>query len=119
MTSKSKARAVQSAHFEEPKSVAEQRAAFEVHERRIAVEDAAAWIDDLIHTHERSIRELNDYRQNLLDAASPAGRKRGLATPATILSFVVNSVQNSVRNLRLDTVVDRTIALARTEPKRG
>jgi hypothetical protein len=75
-------------------------------ERNMAVDGAVRWIDDVIATFERAVRDANGYKSRFLDsiAETDAG-KNGATKPEEVLSWLVNSTTTPAANLRLDMAV--------------
>jgi hypothetical protein len=82
-------------------------------ERKMAVENAAGWIDEVIATFERAVRDANGYKSRFLDsvAETDAG-KDGATAPHEVISWLVNSTTSIGSNLRLDLAGRHAMALS-------
>jgi hypothetical protein len=75
-------------------------------ERENAVRGTLEWIDNVVVTFERAVRETKSYRDRFVEAVNDtAAGKENATKPSEVLSWLVNSTCNPASNLRLDMAV--------------
>jgi hypothetical protein len=62
------------------------------------------------------VESLKGYRERFVEAIQKPDR---IATPINVLSWTINEVQNTQRNLRLDLAVNHASAIAMATQKHG
>lgn len=83
--------------------------------QRIMIEnEAIRWFDSIIGNYESGIREIQRYKNKFERAIKNFDE---FSKPEDIISWTVNEVNNTARNMRLDMAVNHAARLAVTRPQ--